>query len=177
MGPKNGNTYQVSTTREKILGILSDTHGLLREAVLEKLRPCELIIHAGDIGNQVIIDQLRSIGKVVAVKGNVDRGSWSAGLKEWEYVDFHGKRIFIIHDIGRLEIDPKAAGVDVVVYGHSHRASKEHRNGVLYLNPGSAGPRRFALPPSIARLRLVDEQLIPEIINIEVTDSPPLNTL
>ena len=157
----------MSTSRERILGILSDTHGLLREAVMEKLRPCELIIHAGDIGNKTIIDQLRRMGNVIAVSGNVDRGSWSAGLKEWEYLDFHGKTIFIIHDISRLAIDPKAAKVDVVIYGHSHRASQEYKNGVLYLNPGSAGPRRFALPTSIAYLRLVDRRLIPEIITIE----------
>lgn len=167
MGPKNGHNNQMSTTGARILGILSDTHGLLREAVLEKLRPCELIIHAGDIGNQTIIDQLRNVGNVIAVKGNVDWGSWSAGLKEWEYFDFHGKTIFIIHDLSHLEIDPKAAKVDVVIYGHSHRASKEYKNGVLYLNPGSAGPRRFGLPTSIAYLRLVDQHLVPDIITIE----------
>jgi uncharacterized protein len=167
MKPKNGNNHQVGIPGERMLGILSDTHGLLREAVLEKLRSCELIVHAGDIGNQTIIDQLRSMGKVIAVKGNVDRGYWSAGLKEWEYLDFHGKTIFIIHDISHLEIDPKAAGLDAVIYGHSHRASKEYRNGVLYLNPGSAGPRRFVLPASIAHLRLVGRRLIPEIITIE----------
>ena len=167
MGPEKGNNYQVSTTGERILGILSDTHGLLREAVLEKLRPCELIVHAGDIGNQSVIDQLRSMGNVIAVKGNVDGGSWSAGLKEWEYLDFHGETIFVIHDISRLGIDPKAAKVDVVIYGHSHRASQEYKNGLLYLNPGSAGPRRFTLPTSIAYLRLVEQQLIPEIITIE----------
>ena len=167
MGVKKGNNYQVSVTEGRILGVLSDTHGLLWKAVLEKLRPCELIIHAGDIGNQTVIDQLRSMGKVIAVKGNVDRGSWSAGLKEWEYLDFHGKTIFIIHDISRLTIDPRAAKVDVVIYGHSHRALQEHKNGVLYLNPGSAGLRRFGLPVSIAHLRLADQQLIPEIITIE----------
>ena len=161
------HNHQMSTTGERILGILSDTHGLLREAVLEKLRPCELIIHAGDIGNQTVIDQLRSMSNVIAVKGNVDTGPWSAGLKEWEYLDFHGKTIFVIHDISRLGIDPKAAKVDVVIYGHSHRASQEYKNGLLYLNPGSAGPRRFTLPASIAYLRLVEQQLIPEIITIE----------
>ena len=101
------------------------------------------------------------------MKGNDDRGSWSAGLKEWEYLDFHGKTIFIIHDISRLAIDPKSAKVDVVIYGHSHRALQEYKNDVLYLNPGSAGPRRFTIPTSIAYLRLVDQQLIPEIIIIE----------
>jgi putative phosphoesterase len=159
----------VRDTKERLIGVFSDTHGLLREAVLEKLRPCELIVHAGDIGNQTILDQLRSTGKVVAVKGNVDKGSWAAGLKEWEYVDFHEKTIFVIHDISHLDIDPTAAGIDVVIYGHSHRASIEYKNGVLYLNPGSAGPRRFGLPTSIAYLRLVDQRTIPEIVTIAET--------
>lgn len=155
------------STRERLVGVLSDTHGLLRRAVLEKLRPCELIVHAGDIGNQTTLDQLRSKGKVVAVKGNVDKGPWSARLREWEYVDFHTKTIFVIHDISHLDIDPISASVDVVIYGHSHQAAMEYKNGVLYVNPGSAGPRRFALPTSIAYLRLVDQRIIPEIVTIE----------
>jgi uncharacterized protein len=152
---------------ERIVGVLSDTHGLLWPAVLEKLGPCELIVHAGDIGSEAVIDQLISIGKVVAVKGNVDKGSWTAGLKEWEIVDFHGKILLVIHDIAHLDWDPKSANVDAVIYGHSHRASSEHKRGVLYMNPGSAGPRRFTLPTSMAYLRLIDGQIIPEIITLE----------
>jgi len=156
----------MNSASEKILGVLSDTHGLLREAVLEKLRPCELIVHAGDIGDQTIMDQLRSVGNVIAVKGNGDKGSWSTSLKEWEYVDFQGKTILVIHDLSHLDVDPGSANADVVIYGHSHRASQEYKNGVLYLNPGSAGPRTFTFPPSIAYIRLVDQHLIPEIITI-----------
>ena len=152
---------------ERVIGILSDTHGRLREAVLKKLALCELIIHAGDIGNVTILDQLRSMGKVIAVNGNVDHGLWSASLKESEYVDFYGKTILVIHNINDLKMNPTSENVDVVIYGHSHRASKDYKNGVLYVNPGSAGPRRFSLPVSIAYLRLVDQQIIPEIIPIE----------
>ena len=152
---------------ERVIGVLSDTHGRLTEAVLKKLALCELIVHAGDIGNAAILDQLRSIGKVIAVKGNIDHGSWSASLKESEYIDFYGKTILAIHNIDDLKMNPKSANIDVVIYGHSHRASKDYKDGVLYLNPGSAGPKRFGLPTSIAYLRLVDQRIIPEIILIE----------
>ena len=152
---------------ERVIGVLSDTHGRLTEAVMEKLTLCELIIHAGDIGSVTILDQLQRIGKVIAVKGNVDRGSWSDSLKESEYIDFYGKTIFVVHNIDDLKMNAKSANIDVVVYGHSHRASKDYRDGVLYVNPGSAGPRRFSLPTSIAYLRLVDQKIIPEIIQIE----------
>ncbi len=157
----------MGSSRERVIGILSDTHGRLRETVLKKLATCELIIHAGDIGTVTTLDQLQRIGKVIAVKGNVDHGSWSARLKEAEYIDFHGKTILVMHNLDDLKLHPPSANVDAVIYGHSHRASQHHKNGVLYLNPGSAGPRRFALPTTIAYLRLVDQHLIPEIIPIE----------
>ncbi len=152
--------------REKVIGVLSDTHGRLGDAVLEKLAHCELIIHAGDIGTVTVLDHLRRIGKVVAVKGNVDHGSWSAHLKESECVDFYRKRILVVHNLDDLAMHPESANVDVVIYGHSHRAVNYYKNGVLYVNPGSAGPRRFTLPRSIAYLRLVNKQLVPEIIPI-----------
>jgi len=164
---RNAYDGYLGSTTEIVIGVLSDTHGRMRDRVLKKLARCELIIHAGDIGAATILDQLQSVGKVIAVKGNVDHGSWSARLKEQEHVDFHGKTIVIIHDLSHLQIDPKAAKVDVVIYGHSHRASKEYKHGVLYLNPGSAGPRRFALPTSIAYIRLVNQHLIPEIVTIQ----------
>lgn len=152
---------------ERVIGVLSDTHGLLSEAVLRKLAPCELIIHAGDIGNVTVLDQLKTLVRVVAVKGNVDYGAWSAHLKEAEYVDFYGKTLLVIHNIDDLKLHPTLANLDVVIYGHSHRASKDYKNGVLYVNPGSAGPRTFSLPTSIAYLRLIDQRLIPEIIPIK----------
>jgi hypothetical protein len=157
----------VGSITERIIGVLSDTHGQLSESVLRKLAPCELIIHAGDIGNVTVLDRLETLGKVIAVKGNVDHGPWSANLKEAEYVDFYGKTLLVIHNIDDLKLHPTSANLDVVIYGHSHRASKDYKNGVLYVNPGSAGPRRFTLPTSIAYLRLIDQRLIPEIILIE----------
>ena len=157
----------MKSIKKKVVGVLSDTHGLLREAVLKKLAYCELIIHAGDIGTVTVLDQLEKIGKVIAVKGNVDHGPWSARLKESEYINFHGKTILVIHNINDLKIHPQSTNLDVVIYGHSHRASEYYDNGVLYVNPGSAGPRRFTLPTSIAYLRLVDGQIISETIPID----------
>ena len=157
----------MGSIRKRVIGVLSDTHGRLREAVLKKLAHCELIIHAGDIGTVTVLDQLRRIGEVVAVKGNVDHGSWSARLKESECIDFYRKRILVVHSLDDLTMHPESANVDVVIYGHSHRASNYYNNGVLYVNPGSAGPRRFTLPTSIAYLRLVDKQFVPEIVPVE----------
>ena len=156
---------------EPLIGVLSDTHGLLRSAIEERLRPCELIVHAGDIGNKDVLDRLQDIGNLVAVRGNIDKDTWAERLSEWECVEFHGKNILIIHDIARLDWDPKAANVDVVVYGHSHRSATYRKDGVLYLNPGSAGHGRFVYPTSIAYLRLVDDQIIPKIISIQETSS------
>jgi uncharacterized protein len=157
----------VGNVTERIIGVLSDTHGLIREGVLKKLACCELIIHAGDIGNVTVLEQLRSIGKVVAVRGNVDRGPWSANLKEAESVDLYGKTILVIHNIDDLKRYPPWPNPDVVIYGHSHRASTNYKHGTLYLNPGSAGPRRFGLPTSIAYLRLIGQHVTAEIIPIE----------
>jgi uncharacterized protein len=153
--------------KKRVVGVLSDTHGLLRDAVLKKLADCELIIHAGDIGTEIVLDQLERIGKVIAVKGNTDHGPWSARLKESEYINFHGKNILVIHNINDLKLHPQLVNPDVVIHGHSHRASTYYDNGVLYVNPGSAGPRRFTLPTSIAYLQLADGQIIPEIIPID----------
>ncbi len=153
--------------KESVIGVVSDTHGRMRDAVKEKLARCELIIHAGDIGNEAVLDQLRDISRVIAVKGNVDHGLWSAGLKEAEYIDFHEHHIFVIHNIDELNMHPSSATFDVLIYGHSHRASAQHKDGVLYLNPGSAGPKRFNLPPSIAYLHLVNGQFTPEIVPID----------
>lgn len=152
---------------ESVIGVLSDTHGRMRESALVKLTDCELIIHAGDIGNMAILDQLRRVATVVAVKGNIDHGCWSADLNETEYIDFHENRILVVHNIEDLKMHSTSLEFDVLIYGHSHRASIQYKNGVLYLNPGSAGPNRFNLPASIAYLRLVEGRLIPEILSIE----------
>jgi len=157
----------MSGIKEGVIGVVSDTHGRMREAVVKKLARCELIIHAGDIGDEAVLDQLRGISRVIAVKGNVDHGIWSTGLKEAEYINFHEHHIFVIHNIDELERHRPPAEIDVLIYGHSHRASTRYKDGVLYLNPGSAGPKRFDLPPSIAYVQLVHGQLTAEIVPID----------
>jgi hypothetical protein len=151
---------------EKLIGVISDTHDLLRPDVMEKLKLCDLIIHAGDIGGRYIFDELTKIQKVVAVKGNIDKEPWARQLRETEYIEVNGLNICIIHDLTQLIIDPKAAGLNIIIYGHSHQPAIRYQDGVLYLNPGSAGPQRFKLPVSMAYLRLLDKQMLPEILTI-----------
>jgi putative phosphoesterase len=136
------------------IGLISDTHGLLRPEAVRALDGCQLIIHAGDVGKPEIIDQLQAVAPVVAVRGNIDKGEWAATLPLTAVVPAKSARIYVIHDVHELDIDPVAAGFAIVVSGHSHKASREERSGVLYLNPGSAGPRRFRLPIMLARLDL-----------------------
>lgn len=151
----------------KRIGVLSDTHGLLRDQVRSKLHGCDMIIHAGDIDSPSVLTELRQIAEVVAVRGNVDRGSWAKELGQEECVSVDGWRIWVVHDLGTLSLDPVVAAIDVVIYGHSHRPAAEWKVGILYLNPGSAGPRRFHLPVSLAILSLTDEKISPEIIELQ----------
>ena len=136
------------------IGLISDTHGLLRPEVLVALRGSDLIIHAGDVGKPEIIEQLRVLAPVVAVRGNIDRGDWASQFPETAIVEAGPAVIYVIHDIGQLDLDPAAAGFNVIVAGHSHKPDQTERNGVMYVNPGSAGPRRFRLPITVARLDL-----------------------
>ncbi|MCH9826271.1 MAG: metallophosphatase family protein [Gammaproteobacteria bacterium] len=136
-----------------IIGVISDTHGLLRPEAVEALRGSELILHAGDIGKPEILRELTVLAPTVAVRGNNDVGDWAENLPDIETLPVGEHRIHLLHDLKALSIDPVAEGVAVVISGHSHKPSIETRNGVLYLNPGSAGPRRFKLPVSVARLR------------------------
>lgn len=149
------------------IGVISDTHGLLREQAEGRLQGCDLIVHAGDVGDPSILHDLEQIAEVAAVRGNVDRGPWAADLPEIEYVAVEGRRLCIIHDIETLDLDPAAAGIDVVVYGHSHKPAVDWKDGVLYLNPGSVGPRRFHLPVSMAFLHVGPEGVVPEIVSLE----------
>ena len=151
-----------------MIGVISDTHGLLRPQALEALQGSELILHAGDIGRSSIIEQLRAIAPVHVVRGNCDRGPWAQALPETEVVSVGGSDIYMLHDLGRLDITPAAAGFAAVIYGHSHQPKVEERDGVLYLNPGSAGPRRFSLPVSVAKLYVEADGLRAEIIEIDV---------
>ncbi len=136
------------------IGLISDTHGLLRKEALRTLEGSDLIIHAGDVGSPEIIDALKALAPVVAVKGNVDTESWASALPETEVVDAGPATIYVLHDVHALDLNPAAAGFHIVVSGHSHKPARTERDGVLYINPGSAGPRRFQLPVTIARLAI-----------------------
>lgn len=144
------------TTIEKpvTLGVISDTHGLLRPEALEALRGSDRILHAGDVGAPQILEALAQIAPVTAVRGNVDTEPWARALPETEVVEAGGVSVFILHSLGQLDLKPEAAGFRVVVYGHSHLPKIEEKNGVLYFNPGSAGPRRFNLPVSVGKLMI-----------------------
>jgi len=132
------------------LGLISDTHGLLRPEAVAALAGSDLIIHAGDVGAPEILDRLRAVAPVVVVRGNIDAGDWANGLPETAVVQAGAVSIFVLHDLNELKIDPSAEGYRMVVSGHSHKPSQAERDGVLYLNPGSAGPRRFKLPITVA---------------------------
>jgi hypothetical protein len=136
------------------VGLISDTHGLLREKALDALRGAELIIHAGDVGKPEILDSLRELAPVVAVKGNIDTGTLASELPATAMVEVGPATIYVLHDIQELDLDPVTAGIQIVVSGHSHKPSRTERAAVVYINPGSAGPRRFQLPVTVARLDL-----------------------
>jgi putative phosphoesterase len=146
------------------IGVISDTHGMLRTQAWEALRGCELILHAGDVGAEDVLHELERIAPVVAVRGNVDVEVWARRLPLSEMSEFKSKSFYILHRIADLDLKPSAAGVDAVIFGHSHRPSMEWRDGVLYFNPGSAGPRRFSLPVTVGKIEIVDGTLRPEII-------------
>jgi len=135
-----------------LAGILSDTHGLLRDEALTALSGCDLILHAGDIGHPEILDRLRAIAPVHAIRGNVDKGDWAADIPPTAVIQAGPAVVYMLHDVNALDLDPAAAGFHMVVSGHSHQPSRSQRDGVIYLNPGSAGPRRFRLPISLARV-------------------------
>ncbi len=150
------------------IGVISDTHGLLREAAAAALRGCALIVHAGDVGGPDVLARLRAIAPTVAVRGNNDTGSWASALPTWEVVEVGHISLYVIHDLAKLDLDPKAAGLAAVISGHSHRPRAEVRDGILYLNPGSAGPRRFTLPVAVAKLQVEGTSLAHEIVELQV---------
>jgi len=149
------------------VGLISDTHGLLRPEAVAFLRGCDHIIHGGDIGNAAILEALAAIAPVTAVRGNNDRGVWAAALAETAVVNFANVYIYAIHDIARFDLDPHAAGVQVIVSGHSHVPRVLHKDGMLYINPGSAGPRRFRLPVAIGELVLDDGAIESRIVELD----------
>jgi hypothetical protein len=146
------------------VGLIADTHGLLRPEAVRALRGSEVIIHAGDIGKATILEVLRDVAPVTAVRGNIDRGAWAHALPTTAALQIGQVWVYVIHDIQELNLVPEAAGFKVVVSGHSHQSSIQERNGVLFVNPGSAGPRRFTLPVSIALMEVqgttVDVRLV-----------------
>jgi uncharacterized protein len=148
------------------VGVISDTHGLLRPEAVELLRGSTHIIHAGDIGSPEIIPALEKIAPVTAIRGNVDTQPWARRFAETEVVEIEGLHIYVIHDANALDLNPKAAGFAAVISGHSHQPKQEMKDGVLYFNPGSAGPRRFKLPISVGRLVIVEEKVSSEILEI-----------
>jgi uncharacterized protein len=152
-----------------LLGVISDTHGLLRLEAIEALRGSAMIIHAGDVGKATVLEQLRGISCVIAVRGNIDTQPWAAALPETAIVAAGAHKILVLHDLSQLALDPAEAGLAAVVFGHSHKPSVEKRAGVLYLNPGSAGPRRFRLPTTLARLAVSPAGLEPELITLAVS--------
>jgi putative phosphoesterase len=146
-----------------LIGVISDTHGLMRPEALQALTGSQLIIHAGDVGDPGILDALRTIAPVIAVRGNIDTAS---ALPESELTEQEGASIYVLHDVNQLDLDPAAAGMQAVISGHSHKPSIRRQDGVLYLNPGSAGPRRFKLPVTIARLHVCGKRLEAERIDL-----------
>lgn len=149
-----------------LLGVISDTHGLLRPEALKALRGVDLIIHAGDIGNPEILSELEKIAPVTSVRGNMDWGSWTEGLQETEVVEVGGVSIFLLHNQDLLDLSPAGAGFHAVVFGHTHVPEIRRENGVLYLNPGSAGPVRGSKPVSLALVEVEDGRLMPRIITL-----------
>ncbi|WP_278379020.1 MULTISPECIES: metallophosphoesterase family protein [Stutzerimonas] len=148
------------------IGLISDTHGLLRPEALAALQGCAQIIHAGDIGKPQVLDGLRAIAPLEAIRGNIDIADWALELPERLDLRIGGLSLHVLHDLKQLDIDPLAAGIDVVIAGHSHKPKVERRDGVLYINPGSAGPRRFSLPISLALLELNDGDAQVELISL-----------
>ncbi|MEZ2292422.1 metallophosphoesterase family protein [Variovorax sp. RCC_210] len=150
------------------VGLISDTHGLLRPQAVEALRGSDFIVHGGDIGNAGILEALRAMAPLTVVRGNNDREPWADGIAETECVAFGGIGLYAIHDLSQLDIDPVADGVRVVVSGHSHKPKVEERDGVLYVNPGSAGPRRFSLPIAVAELTIDGDAVSARIVELAV---------
>jgi len=147
-----------------LLGVISDTHGLLRPEALRALREVKLIIHAGDVGAPEILSQLKNIAPVFAVRGNVDTQPWARELPETAVVDVAGLSFYLLHNLRELDLKPEASGFRAVISGHTHQAEQQERNGVLYLNPGSAGPRRFHLPVTLALLEVAEKPLLAKIV-------------
>ena len=151
----------------RILGLISDTHGLLREEAVSALRGSDLILHAGDVGAPEILETLRTLAPVIAVRGNVDTGEWAQALPLTEVIQLKHAMVYMLHILEDLDINPAVAGFHIVVSGHSHKPGQTEKAGVLYVNPGSAGPRRFYLPVTVVRLDLSARPWKVEFVDLE----------
>lgn len=149
-----------------VVGVISDTHGLLRPEALAAMRGSHHIIHAGDIGDSAILEKLSQIAPVTAVRGNIDREAWARTIPATTVLELKGSSIFVLHNLDELDLKPEAAGFSAVIYGHSHVSKQEAKNGVLYFNPGSAGPKRFRLAVTIGRLLIRGGKIQAEIIDL-----------
>jgi putative phosphoesterase len=152
------------------VGLISDTHSLLRPEAVAALRGSDLIIHAGDLCDPEILSALEDIAPVTAVRGNNDRGAWASAIRETEVLQVGEAFIYVIHDLAEMDMDPRAAGFHAVISGHSHRPLSALRAGVLFVNPGSAGPRRFSLPVSVGRLVVSGTKVEAQLIELQLTD-------
>ena len=150
-----------------LVGVISDTHGLLRPEAVAALQGSDVIIHAGDIGGPEVIERLRQVAPTFAVRGNNDKGAWAQAVPLTRVVEVGELRFYVLHEGAQIDLDPAAAGYAAVVSGHSHKPSVQFRDGVLFLNPGSAGPRRFKLPVVVARVGVVGREMRPEIVELE----------
>lgn len=149
-----------------VIGVISDTHGLLRREAITALQGSDHIIHVGDIGHPAILDRLNEIAPVTAVRGNVDKGSWAQKIPESNVLEVEGVSIYVLHILDELDLKPEAAGFAAVIYGHTHVSKQEVKNGVLYFNPGSAGPKRFNLPVSIGKLVVRKGRIEAEVLDL-----------
>jgi hypothetical protein len=148
------------------VGLISDTHGLLRLEALAFLRGSDFIVHAGDIGDAAVLEELRRLAPLTAVRGNNDKGPWAKSIAETEVLEVGEVSIYVLHDLAELDLDPVAAGFRAVVSGHSHHPSVEDRDGVLYVNPGSSGPRRFKLPIAVAELQVAGSSVKARVVEL-----------
>jgi len=153
---------------DRVVGVISDTHGLVRPEALAALRGVDAIVHAGDVGEPAVLDALGALAPVTAVRGNNDRGSWARRLPTTAVVEVGDACLYVLHDLHELDLEPHAAGFAAVIAGHSHRPAIEARDGVLYVNPGSAGPRRFTLPVAVARLHVRGARVRGEIVTLDI---------
>jgi len=150
-----------------VIGIVSDTHGLLRSSVMDELKGSTLIVHAGDFDTPEVLAEIKKVAPVLAARGNMDRGTWAEGLAEYDLFETAGKMLCVVHNLYQLDLEPAAAGIAAVISGHTHRPAITEDNGVLYINPGSAGPRRLGNHLSLARLIIQNGRLTPEIIMLD----------